>query len=241
MTTPRAALALTIIGSLVAGPARADKSALLIGNSLYETKCSVSLPTVPNDVALMSAALGNAMYAVSSTADRNRIEMLTDVESLVPPDPDEYVVYYSGLGEPLVAGALVGPDCTRLSPDDLIAALGDAAARTLLILDSCASGAYADSVNALDSRICTITAATGTDCVTPGVFTPCFVDGLNGAADTSGDGVVTVAEAAAHAVANCGDGATTPTWDGDCPDRMVGMGPVALEARSWGSGKADYR
>jgi hypothetical protein len=73
------------------------------------------------------------------------------------------------------------------------------------------------------------------------VFTPCFVAGLNGAADANHDGSVTVAEAAGYAIANCGDGHTLPTWDGGCPDIVIGTGPVAVSPSSWGQTKAEYR
>jgi len=238
----RLAIALACVAAVsAAGPADAAKTALLIGNSDYEAKCAEDLPSVPNDVALMSTALASASWAIVTAADRNGIEMLTDVESNIPADSAKYVVYYSGHGEPALQGALVGPDCTRMSAADLMAALGDDAARTLLILDSCGSGAFADAANAIDARICTITATTGTDCAAKGVFTPCFTTGLNGAADADDDGMITVQEAATYAIANCGDGATTPTWDGDCADCMIGMGPVSIEARTWGGAKARYR
>jgi hypothetical protein len=189
----------------------------------------------------MAMSLSAAGLAVVTVADRSGIEMATDVESNVPAPGSFYVVYYSGLGEPLVDGAPVGPDCTRLTPADLQGALGDAIEATLLILDSCASGDFADAINALDPRICTLTASTGSDCPTPGVFTPCLQAGLDGAADADENGMVTVAEAAAYAVASCGDGLTTPTWDGGCPDRVIGVGTVGVDGGSWGRTKAAYR
>ncbi len=219
----------------------AQNTALLIGNFDYEAKCAEDLPSVVNDLALMDPALANAGYFVVISENRSGVEMATDVETFVPPSPKVYVVYYSGLGEPLVDGSPVGPDCTRLTPEDLQGALGGAIDRTLLILDSCGSGQYADAINALDDRICTITASTGTDCPTPGVFTPCFAGGLEGDADSNGDGMITVQEAAIYAIANCGDGNTLPTWDGGCPDAPIGVGPVSVDAASWGMVKALYR
>lgn len=219
----------------------AQNTALLIGNSDYENKCAEDLPSVVTDVVLMDAALSNAGYTVVSVANRIGIEMATDVEQNIPPALKAYVIYYSGHGEPAVDGALVGPDCTRLTPDNLWGALGDAMDGTLLILDSCGSGTFSEEINALDDRICVITASTGGDCASKGVFTPCFAAGLTGAADANADGSITVAEAATYAIANCGDGITTPTWDGGCPDRVIGMGPVSVEAASWGRVKAGYR
>jgi hypothetical protein len=189
----------------------------------------------------MQMAFEGAGVVVVAVADENGIEMATDVEANRPPEPEGYVVFYAGLGEPLVSGALVGPDCTRLTPADLQLALDQTIDDTLLILDSCASGAFADAINALDSRICTITASTGSDCPTEGVFTPCFADGLTGPADADGNGMITVAEAATYAIANCGDGLTSPTWDGGCPDVVIGVGPVAVESPTWGRVKARYR
>lgn len=226
------------------GLARAEMpaKALLIGNSDYENKCSADFPAVPGDVAAMQASLTMAGIPVVTVADRNEIEMFSDIESNLPPGPeDEFLLFYEGLGEVLVNGAWVGPDCTRLDPSDLQAVLGDAIAHTVLILDSCASGDFADAINALDPRICTITSATGTDCPTQGVFTPCFTAGLDGAADANEDGSVTVQEAALYAIAACGDGLTTPTWDGGCPDCVIGVGSVAVAPESWGRTKAAYR
>ncbi len=224
-----------------ASPAHAANQALLIGNSDYEAKCEEDIPTVPADVGSMAAAVSNAGYAAVAVADRIGIEMTTDAESNVPPPGDEYVIYYVGHGEAAVDGSPLGVDCTRMTPTDLIGALGDAADGTLLILDSCASGDYADAVNALDDRICTITSTTGSDCRPTGVFTPCFVAGLNGAADADHDGLVTVEEAAVYAIANCGDAGTLPTWDGGCPSVPIGVGPVAVDSKSWGEVKARYR
>jgi hypothetical protein len=226
---------------LAAGPVRAAGTALLIGNSDYEPKCHTDLPNVPTDVAMMGGKLATGGYAVVTVADRNGVEMLTDVESNVPAAPDKYIVYYSGHGEVAVQGALLGPDCTRMTADDIVIAVDLASPRTLLILDSCASGSLADAVNALDPAFCTIASTTGSACGTPGVFTPCFVLGLEGPADANTDGMITVAEAAAYAVANCGDGSTTPTWDGDCPDCVITMGSVSVEPTSWGSAKSRYR
>jgi hypothetical protein len=222
-------------------PCSAQSTALLIGNSLYEEKCAEDLPSVPNDLVLMDEALGNAAYSVVSVENRSGLDMVTDVESNVPPLHKIYVVYYSGHGEPAVEGSPVGPDCTRMTPELLQGALGEAIDGTLLILDSCGSGTFAEAINALDDRICTITSTTGTDCAQKGVFTPCFAQGLMGAADANGNGEVTVAEAGAYAVAHCGDGNTTPTYDGGCPDVPIGMGPVALQPATWGRVKAGYR
>ncbi len=232
-----------LIAAVLVSPAAvsAQNNALLIGNSDYENKCSEDFPTVPNDLVLMNGALSNAGYSIVTVENRIGIEMATDIESNIPPDPKVYIVYFSGLGEPLVDGALVGPDCTRLTPDGVLGPLGDEIDRTLLILDSCASGKFAEEINALDDRVCTITSTTGTDCGTPGVFTPCFAEGLNGAADTSGEGIVTIQEAAIYAIAHCGDGTTLPTWDGGCPNVPIGMGPVSVDAASWGQVKAEYR
>lgn len=230
-----------VIALLATRAVAVPTKALLIGNSVYEPKCSPNFLTVPASVAAMDAGLSTAGMTIVTVADRNGIEMLTDVESNVPPEPEEYVVYYVGLGEPLVDGAPVGPDCTRMEADDLLIALDQTIDSTLLILDSCGSGAFADAMNALDPRICTITASTGSDCPTEGVFSLCFANGLQGAADANFNGMVTVAEAAAYAIANCGDGLTTPTWDGGCPDIVIGMGPVAVAVPTWGSVKARYR
>jgi hypothetical protein len=236
------------IGSLLAVAALfvpslsgAQSTALLIGNFDYEAKCAEDLPTVPNDLAVMDAALANADHFVVISENRSGLDMATDVETFVPPAGKTYIVYYSGLGEPLVDGSPVGPDCTRLTPELLQGALGSAIDGTLLILDSCGSGQYADAMNALDDRICTITASTGTACPTPGVFTPCFAAGLEGDADVNNNGIITVQEAAIYAIANCGDGITLPTWDGGCPDVPIGMGPVSVDAASWGRTKALYR
>ena len=216
--------------------------ALLIGNSAYEAKCSPDFPSVPADIAAMTMSLSMAGIPVTAVADRNGIEMSSDVESNIPPGVDDkYAIFYEGLGEVLVDGAWVGPDCTRLMTTNLQAVLGDAVANTILILDSCGSGAFADAMNALDPRICTITSSTGSDCPTEGVFTPCFTAGLDGAADTDSDGLVTVQEAAIYAIANCGDGLTLPTWDGGCPDCVIGVGSVAVEPTSWGRTKSAYR
>lgn len=230
-----------VIALLATRAVAVPTKALLIGNSVYEPKCSTNFPTVPASVAAMDAGLATVGATIVTVADENGIEMATDVESNVPPEPQEYVVYYAGLGEPLVDGALVGPDCTRLTPEDLQIALDQTIDTTLLILDSCASGDFANAINALDPRICTITASTGSACPTEGVFSPCFADGLQGAADANFNGMVTVAEAAAYAIANCGDGLTLPTWDGGCPDIVIGMGPVAVAAPTWGLVKARYR
>lgn len=224
-----------------ASDSAAQKKALLIGNSNYEPKCSFDFPTVPGSVAAVAGPLGAAGYAVTTVADRNGLSMRTDVESNVPADTSKYVIFYAGLGEPTVGGALVGPDCTRMTAQNLFDAAGTAISHTLVILESCASGDFADALNALDPSVCTITASTGSACPTEGVFSPCFAQGLTGAADTNGNGMVTVAEAAAYAIANCGDGITAPTWDGDCADCVIGVGTVSVESGSWGSTKASYR
>lgn len=225
-----------------AAHAEMPAKALLIGNSDYENKCSPDFPAVPGDIAAMQGSMTMAGIPVVAVADRNEIEMFTDIESNLPPGPeDKFLLFYEGLGEVLVSGAWVGPDCTRLDPADLQAILGETIAHTVLIMDSCTSGDFANAINALDSRICTITSATATDCPTEGAFTPCFTTGLDGAADANEDGNVTVQEAAEYAIANCGDGFTTPTWDGGCPDCVIGVGSVAVEADTWGRTKAAYR
>ncbi|MCA9751249.1 MAG: caspase family protein [Gemmatimonadetes bacterium] len=239
-TMRRSALALgTLV--LLAGPAHAADTALLIGNSNYENKCAVDVTGVPMDVDAMSGHLMNYGYQIVSTADRSGIEMLSDIEGNVPPAGDDYVVYYDGHGEIPVNGSLLGIDCTRTTAADIVLAVDIASDRTLLILDSEASGALGDAVNALDPNFCVITSATGLDAGTRGVFTPCFAAGLEGAADADNNNMVTVAEAAAYAIANCGDGTTTPTWDGGCPDRVLSVGSIAVDATSWGRVKGDYR
>ncbi|MBZ0268054.1 caspase family protein, partial [bacterium] len=217
--TTRLAIALALGACLAgAGPAAAEDTALLIGNSNYSAKCITSLPNVPTDVTLMTGHLMNGGYATVAVADRNSVEMYSDIEGNVPPAPDNYVMYYSGHGDPTLPGALLGVNCSRVTAADIVVLVDTASDRTLLILDSEASGKLADDVNAMDPNFCTITSTTGTDSGTPGVFTPCFAAGLDGAADADDNGMVTVAEAAAYAIANCGDGTTTPTWDGGCPD-----------------------
>ena len=244
--TPRNLLWIPTVVCAVLTGSRAEAvmpaKALLIGNSIYEGKCSPPFPSVPADVAAMTMSLQTAGIPVMAVADRNGIEMSSDIESNIPPGPeDKYAIFYEGLGEVLVDGAWVGPDCTRLHPTNLQGVLGDAIANTLLIMDSCGSGAFADAINALDPRICTITSSTGSDCPTEGAFTPCFTAGLDGAADTNVDGQVTVQEAALYAIANCGDGNTLPTWDGGCPDCVIGVGSVAVAPTTWGRTKASYR
>lgn len=236
-----AGTAMMLMIPLSAAPASAGKHALLIGNSIYESKCNVSLITVPGDVGLMHSALLNAGATASVASNQTGIDMSTAVESNVPAPSDSYIVFYEGHGDVPVSGSPQGIDCTRMTPANLLGALGDAADGTLVILDSCASGAYADALNALDDRICTITSTTGSDCRAVGGFTTCFVAGLTGAADANFDGAVTVQEAAGYAIANCGSEGTIPTWDGGCPELMIGMGPVSVNAHSWGSVKALYR
>lgn len=236
----RLAFALGLAACLAAGPVAAD-TALLIGNANYGAKCTTSLPNVPADIVLMEGHFMNGGYTNVTVHDRVNFEMFSDIEGNVPPAPDNYVVYYDGHSDPAVPGALRGVDCTRVTAADIAVLVDVASNRTLLIIDAEASGKLADDINAIDPNFCTITSTTGTDAGTPGVFTPCFSAGLDGAADADNNGMVTVAEAAAYAVANCGDGTTTPTWDGDCPDRMITHGAISVDASTWGVTKAKYR
>jgi hypothetical protein len=210
-------------------PKKDVKVGVIIGNNNY-AGCANDLPGVIGDVLNKQNALENAGWKISIEANQKRAEMVDAINNQWVWD-GAYLVWYSGHGDTGADGALVGVDCENLTPQDFVDALKDAKGNTLVILDSCASGAFADAVNLINASIGFITATTGVECAPAGEgqkspFTECFVEGLNGVADGAGggivDGLITVAEAAAYAIANCGTIDFTPTWDGDHAGWVIG-------------------
>ncbi len=214
--------------------AKTELTALLLGNTNYASACEPDLPGVIGDVLNKQNALENAGWAITSAPNQSAAGMADVIWKRLPTLKKDtevrYIVWYSGHGDTDADGALVGVDCANLAPQDLVDALKDAKGSTLVILDSCASGAFADAVNAINSDIGFITASTDTECVPAGPqkspFSECFVEGLNGAADAGSTGEapgeITVAEAAAYAIANCGGDGYTPTWDLDHGSWVIG-------------------
>ncbi len=216
--------------------------ALLLGNTDYDAACEPDLPGVIGDVLNKQNALENAGWSITVVPNQSADDMGHAIWKHIPPIRKDsevrYIVWYAGHGDTTADGDLVGTDCANVTPQHFVNALKDdpdgpknATGRTLVILDSCGSGAFADAVNAIDSGIGFITAATDNQCVAEdeqkGLFSRCFVEGLNGLADEvanggNGDGQVTVAEAATYAIANCAFDGQDPTWDGDHADWVIG-------------------
>ena len=201
-------------------------TALLLGNTNYDAACLPDLPGVIGDVLNKQSALDNAGWGIVVAPNQAQQQMAEEINNRIPASED-YIVWYAGHGDTAAEGALVGTDCVNLTPQEFVDALKDATGRTLVILDSCGSGAFADAVNLIDPTIGFITAATGLQCVgedaQKGFFSRCFVEGLNGLADANADGLVTVAEAAAYAIATCAFTGQDPTWDGDHADWVIGV------------------
>lgn len=234
-------IGLALVATLVGAPvATAQNTVLIMGNNDYDPACPPDLPEVIGDVLQKQNALRDAGWTTIVRQNRTAAQMQTDI---APPAGKRYIVWYSGHGVCPGNGALVGVDCANLTPQNLVDSLGTAANNTLVILDSCSGGDFANAVNAINPDIGFITAA-GKGEITPddqpdkqkSPFTECFVIGLNGAADGAGggmvDGQIRVAEAAAYAIANCANlnGFThTPTWDGDHADWVIG-GPDNVTA-----------
>lgn len=218
-------------------------NALIIGNSDYSQACEPDLPEVVGDILNKQNPLENAGWTTVITSNQTKAQMMASVNNRRG-DP-RYIVWYSGYANTGNNGALLGIDCDDMTAGELMSALKDTADNTLVILDSCASGAFADEANALVEGPSTsnglgfITATTGSECAKGGeqksFFTGCFVEGLSGPADDpanggNGDGVITVAEAAAYAVDDpddpndhaCTNETQHPTWDGEHGDWVIG-------------------
>lgn len=149
-----------------------------------------------------------------------------------------YIVWYAGHGDLTNNGALVGINCATVTAADLVRELKGREA--LVILDSCGGGDFANEVNTerggipAENGVGVITAGGKDQCPVAdgpqkGLFSECFVNGLNGAADADEDGNVTVAEAMAYADLNCffprpPDTPITqaPTWDGEHGEWVIG-------------------
>ncbi len=220
--------------------AKTGLTALLLGNTDYDPTCVPDLPGVIGDVLNKQNALDNAGWSTVVAPNQSAADMADAISKHLPPilkDPEasKYIVWYAGHGK-APDGALVGTDCVNLTPQDLIDSLGSSWVEdTLVILDSCLGGDFANAANALagpePNGLGFITAGGKGQCVAEdeqkGLFSRCFVEGLNGAADAgdTGEGLgrITVAEAAAYAIGNCNfPTPQTPTWDGDHGDWVIG-------------------
>lgn len=229
-----------IVALLTSMPALAQDTVLIIGNSDYNQAAPAcvgppviaDLPGVVPDVIVKHNALRNAGWVVVNMENLLKPEMELAINNNIPTDK-RYIVWYAGNGNDASNGEWFGVDCDELLPADLIRELKDTEA--LVILDSGASGAFAVAVNAAlganaaDVGFITSTTGVGGAFKVPagGLFTQCFVDGLNGPADANGDGDITVAEGVAYVQipANCpalaGQG-QVPTWDGDHAGWVIG-------------------
>ncbi len=174
------------------------------------------LPPLPGDLADLIRkhnAFQNAGWTIVNHEDLTKAEMrdaIDDIPNL--PTNKKVILWFSGHGG--AGGNLVGVDGVEYTVANLIADLGAAADRTLLKLDSCGSGAFAAAADAAagaePNGLGHITATAGAGCTPAGAggagspFTTCFVKGLNGAADTNEDGIVTAKEAGIYAKEPCG-------------------------------------
>jgi hypothetical protein len=179
------------------------------------------LPGDVFDVLRKHNALAAVPWEVVNLCNRTKGEIIDAIKTYKPAT-GTYFVWYSGHGNTLGGqhGQLAGVDGLEVTAQDFVDAITDAggngnvASRTFVKLDSCGSGAFADAVNAINAAIGFQTAATGLDCSQGGPagsqFTTCYVEGMNGAADAApygnGNGLVTVAEAAAYADVFCSFG-----------------------------------
>jgi hypothetical protein len=233
---------------LVGDVAAAVNRAVIFGNSSYPTLC-VSLSDLTQEAPLVTSRLSgtDVAWIISAYQDRSADDMASIITSTAALASDYLVVYYGGHGDASGDGGWYGTTwpCSRLLPQELVTALGGAASRSSVILDSCGSGAFADAVNAIDSDIAFITATTGHDCAEDAYFTPCLMQGIaDGTADANGDGFITVREAGEFGIAHCTEGSTTPTWDGDLGNVRIaksGADPTPVAGRTWGSIKILYR
>lgn len=245
-----------LVALAVGGPQLgfAQDHAVVIGNSDY-AGCAKDLSGVVGDVVNKHNALDNAGWTVNNKENRTKAEMQTDINGKLAdlPSMKKYIVWYSGHGvDP--TGDLVGVDCGTLTANDLVTALKhndpDPVRPTLVILDSCFGADFANAVNTklggdpATNGVGFITAGSKGECVKDdglkGLFSRCFIEGLNGEADLvanggNGDGEVTVKEAADYAVDDpnddndhhCvfvtpGQNEQHPTWDNEHGDWVIG-------------------
>lgn len=236
-------IALIAIAASVLCPcaSNAQDTALIIGNDDYTPGSGQQdLPGVIPDVNAMDNALTRAGWTTVVSRNRTGPQIRADITANIPPNGKKYLVYYAGHGNNLPGqhGQLVGVDGSLVTDAQYVAALGAAANRTLTILDSCGGGWFSNAVNAINNAIGFITSTTNDQCADKnaagGLFTQCFVMGLNGLADANGDGDVTVAEAAAYALANCAFPGQDPTWDGDYADCVIGSAAPIPTVPEWG-------
>ncbi|MEM7246046.1 MAG: C25 family cysteine peptidase [Acidobacteriota bacterium] len=124
-----------------------------------------------------------------------------------------YIFYYlgHGAGNSTPPGSPIGSDHASMSPAAMIAALDCPNRASVLIMDSCFSGQWA---NPIADACCTILTSTppnptGDEALCPanplvggGGFTAAVSNGLEGAADASGDGRVTLGELAQYLTDN---------------------------------------
>ena len=227
-------------------PKKDVKVAVLLGNTNYGG-CANDLPGVIGDVINKQNALENAGWKISIDPNKTADEMYDAINKQFVWD-GAYIVWYSGHGRN-PTGALVGVNCNDLTANDLVSALKGQDA--LVILDSCYGADFANAVNA---KLGGAASANGVGFITggdkgectkedgqKGLFSRCFIEGLNGAADVppngNGDGQVTVAEAAAYAVDDPIDptdhhcvfvnpvspfNEQHPTWDGEHAGWVIG-------------------
>lgn len=244
-----AAGALALVVAFV--PMASAQVALVIGNSDYSPQCDPTwgdLPGVVGDVKGKGHAMERGGWNVVVMENLTKQEMLDAIEDNAPAtSPDhkkKYIVWYAGHGDNTSVGEWVGVDCQLLSPVDLRDALVAAgiANHTLVILDSCGGGAFADAVNAIRPSVGFLTSTTGLECAEDDPsYTQCLLDLINGDGDIDQDGVVTVLEVANRMNAACDTPGQHGTWDNDFPHHILGtFFATAVTPATWGTIKGTF-
>ena len=165
----------------LASMSSAADTALLIGNSTYGASCGPDLEGPPFDLDMMQMMLRFSGWTIVSLNNQTRDEILAAVLANKPAAPSRYIIYFAGHGSVMPGdnGALVGVDCQLVTPAAFQAAVGTAKDRTLVILDSCASGLFARAVEDANSKPGFLTAVTQDGCATKliegGAFTQTVV------------------------------------------------------------------
>jgi len=229
-------LALTLLGS----DASAADTALLIGNKHYPTNpqvCGQELDGAPFDLVMMEMMLGISGWTVVSLADQTRDQILAAIQTHKPAAPSRYIVYFAGHGSTVLAdqGALIGVDCQKVTPAAFQAAVGAAKDRTLVILDSCASGAFCLAVEDANHKPGFLTAVRENGCATKliegGAFTQTLVLRCGNVAGST----MTVQQLSGCLTTWYDLNTPRHRWNGSFGDWVLGSAPANGPVCAWNS------
>jgi uncharacterized caspase-like protein len=198
------------------------KTPIPAGRRLALLICNGSFPKVPNyrligpakDAKRLEAVLSDAdtcRFNVCSLVDRGLLEVRREIARLCADasDSDTLLIYYSGNGFPGRDGSLYllvadsdgeYPHATALDAEFVLSQLRDSKCRRIvLIVDGCHAGAFFTNNRGIPNGLYAITSCGANEMCgdTPegGAFTLALCAGLrDAAADTDGDGLVSVDE-----------------------------------------------